>query len=79
MTEQPSQRSSQREQASNKQKVSKEVLEQAISSNRSYWPFALAVALSIALIGVIVHWILFAIGLLLAAVAVIAWGLESHS
>jgi hypothetical protein len=42
----------------------------------SYWPFALAVALSILLLGVITSPVVLAVGAVLTAAAVIAWGLE---
>ena len=66
----------QRKQLSNKQKASRKVMEQAIDPKKSYWPFALAFALVIALLGVIVHPILFWVGVALVAVAIIGWGLE---
>lgn len=68
----------QRRQLSNKRKASKEVKEQAINSKRSYWPFALAFALFIMLLGVVVHPIIFWLGLVLVAGAIIGWGLERH-
>jgi hypothetical protein len=68
----------QRKQSSHKQKISKEIMEQAIDPKRSYWPFALAVALFITLLGVVVHPIVFWIGVVLIAGAIIGWGLERH-
>ena len=50
--------------------------EQAISPQMSYWPFALAVALAILLLGIITHPVIFGIGVVLTAVSVIGWGLE---
>ncbi|HEV7236164.1 MAG TPA: cytochrome c oxidase subunit 4 [Ktedonobacteraceae bacterium] len=50
--------------------------EQTFHSYSSYWPIALAFALLIALIGVLVHPIVLGIGIVLAAAAVIGWGLE---
>ena len=61
-----------------RQKISKEALEQAINAKKSYWPFALAVALSLMLVGVIVNPIVFWIGLALVIGAIIGWGLEFH-
>ena len=49
---------------------------QALQPSTSYWPFALAVALSILLLGVITGPVVLAVGAVLTAVAVIAWGLE---
>lgn len=67
-----------RRQSSNKQKAAKEVKEQAINSKRSYWPFALAFALSFMLLGVVVHPIIFWLGLVLVAGAIIGLVLERH-
>ena len=49
---------------------------QDFHSYSSYWPLALALALLIALIGVITHPLVLGIGLVLAAAAIIGWGLE---
>jgi hypothetical protein len=46
------------------------------SANRSYWPFALALMISIALMGVVFYPIIFFIGLFLTVVIIIAWGVE---
>ena len=70
------------EQAQSKRARSKlknsEALEQTDGPQKSYWPFALAVALMIAFLGVIIHPILLGIGVVLTALAVIGWGLERH-
>jgi Cytochrome c oxidase subunit IV len=52
--------------------------EQAFSpgASRSYWPFALALVVSIALMGVVVYPIVFFIGMVLTVVIIIAWGIE---
>ena len=55
---------------------SKGVQGQALQPSTSYWPFALAVALSILLLGVITSPVVLVVGALLTAAAVIAWGLE---
>lgn len=55
-----------------------EALEQTDGPQKSYWPFALAVALMIAFVGVVVHPIVLGIGVVLTALAVIGWGLERH-
>lgn len=60
-----------------KQKAS-EAMEQAIKPKQSYWPFALAASLSITLLGVMVHPIVFWVGLALVVVAIVGWGLERH-
>lgn len=59
-----------------KERPSKAMQEQTFHSYSSYWPIALAFALLIALIGVLVHPIVLGIGIVLAAAAVIGWGLE---
>jgi Cytochrome c oxidase subunit IV len=48
----------------------------ALSSYRSYWPLALAIALCIVLVGIIVNTVILGIGIVLTIVAVIAWSLE---
>ena len=55
---------------------SKGVQEEALHPYTSYWPFALAVALSILLLGVITSPVVLAVGAVLTAAAIIAWGLE---
>ncbi len=52
--------------------------EQVLSprANRSYWPFALALMISIALMGLVIYPIIFFIGLVLTVVIIIAWGVE---
>ncbi len=47
-----------------------------LSSYRSYWPLALAIALCIVLVGIIVNTVILGIGIVLTIVAVIAWSLE---
>jgi hypothetical protein len=49
---------------------------QALHPYTSYWPFALAAALSILLLGVITSPIVLAVGAVLTVAAIIAWGLE---
>jgi len=53
-------------------------MERAIKPKQSYWPFALAVSLSIALFGVMLHPIVFWAGVALVVVAIVGWGLELH-
>lgn len=52
--------------------------EQALDTGpkRSYWPFALALMISISLMGVVIYPIIFFIGLVLTVVIIIAWGIE---
>ena len=68
----------QRNQASKKQKASHESMEQAVKPKQSYWPFALAFSLTIALVGVMSHPIVFWIGVALVVVSFVGWGLERH-
>jgi len=63
---------------SRKDQLTPEQMEQAIEAKRSYWPFALAVAVFIALVGIVIHPIVVGIGALLVIVAIIGWGLEYH-
>lgn len=52
--------------------------EQALNSgaNRSYWPFALAIVLSIGLMGVVIYPIIFFIGMALTVIIIIAWSVD---
>lgn len=52
--------------------------EQTVSSsvNRSYWPFALALVISISLMALVIYPIVFFIGLVLTVVIIIAWSVE---
>jgi hypothetical protein len=68
----------QRKQASKEQNVSNETMERAIKPKQSYWPFALAVSLTITLVGVMSHPIVFWVGLALVVVSFVGWGLERH-
>ncbi len=68
----------QREQAAQNLGASDKAMKQALKQKQSYWPFALAASLSIALFGVIVHPIVFWVGVVLVVVSMIAWGLERH-
>ena len=45
-------------------------------ANRSYWPFALALVISISLMALVIYPIVFFIGLALTVVVIIAWGVE---
>jgi len=74
VSEAEDQLSNQRKQLTSKTKILKEVP----GAHTSYWPFALAVALIIVLLGIMTHPIVFGIGVVLVAVAAIGWGLESR-
>jgi hypothetical protein len=56
--------------------TSKPVQEEAIQPHLSVWPFALAVALMVLLMGFITQPIILGIGVVLVIVAVIGWGVE---
>ncbi len=60
-----------------KEKLSIEDMEQKLKPRPSLWPIALALAVLITLIGVIIHPILFVVGLVLVVASIIGWGLES--
>jgi hypothetical protein len=51
---------------------------QALHGKKSYWPFALSFAVLVMMIGVVTHPIVLGIGVALAVVAIIGWGLEYH-
>jgi len=54
----------------------KGVQEQALSRHRSIWPFALAVALIILLVGLITILVALGIGVVLTVAVIVGWGLE---
>ena len=68
----------QHKQTSKNQSASNEAMEQAIKPKRSYWPIALAASLTITLVGVISHPIVFWVGVALVVVSFVGWGLEGH-
>jgi cytochrome c oxidase subunit IV len=68
----------QRKQAVPKPEASKKAMDQAIKPKQSYWPFALAASLAIALFGVIVHPVVLWVGVALVVVSMVGWGLERH-
>jgi uncharacterized membrane protein YecN with MAPEG domain len=74
VSEAEDQLSNQRKQLASKMKIVQEVP----GSHTSYWPFALAIALIIVLLGIMTHWIVFGIGVVLVATAAIGWGLENR-
>jgi len=73
-----SEEQNQSQQVPNKERLSKGAHEQTFGSYTSYWPFALAVALCILLMGLITNPIVLGAGIVLTAGAVIAWGLEQR-
>jgi len=59
-----------------KEDASKLVQQEAIQPHLSVWPFTLALALAILLVGIITQPIILGIGVVLVIVAVIGWGVE---
>ena len=77
MSEEPGQRKPR----SRKEPLSPEALQKVIDAKKSYWPFALAVSVSIALFGVVIQpyiigTIIMCIGAALTVTSIIGWGLE---
>ena len=77
MSEEPGQRKP----PSRKEPLSPEALQKVIDAKKSYWPFALAVSISIGLFGVvmlpyIIGTIIICIGAALTVASIIGWGLE---
>lgn len=56
----------------------KGVQEQVLGPQRSIWPFGLAVALIILLVGLITNPVVLGLGAVLTAAAIIGWGLEQR-
>ncbi len=54
----------------------KGVQEHALGPQRSIWPFGLAVALIIMLVGLITNPLILGVGVVLTVAAIIGWGLE---
>ena len=78
MSEAEDQLANQRKQLTKRTKISKELAERALNAHTSYWPFALAVALIIVLLGIMSSPIIFGIGVVLVAVGAIGLGLENR-
>jgi Cytochrome c oxidase subunit IV len=70
--------SSQRKKLPGRDQLTPEQMARAVDAKKSYWPFALAIAILIAMVGVVTHPIVIGIGAALAVVAIIGWGLEYH-
>ena len=51
---------------------------QALLANKCFWPFALSFTVLVMMIGVVTHPIVLGLGIALAVVAIIGWGLEYH-
>jgi len=70
------QQEQEQQQKPRKEDASKLVQEEAIKSHLSVWPFTLAVALAVLLMGFITQPIILGVGVVLVIVAVIGWGVE---
>jgi CDP-diglyceride synthetase len=66
----------QQQQERGKEGLSKTAREQAISPHQSVWPFALALALMVLLMGFITQPVILGVGVVLVIAAVIGWGFE---
>ena len=69
----------QNEQPAIKASVARRIAQQqalAARAHWSYWPFVLAVALFVTLIGLLANLVVFIVGVALMATAVIGWSLE---
>jgi len=70
---------SQRKRPAKRNTLSPEAMQRAIAGKKSYWPFLLALAISITLLGIVLFAnFIVVIGVVLVIVAVIGWGLERH-
>ena len=70
---------SRRKRPARRNQLSPEALERLVASKKSYWPFLLAVAVSISLVGIVLFSnVVLIIGIVLVIGAVIGWGLERH-
>ena len=70
--------SSQRKKLPGRDQLTPEQMAQAVDAKKSYWPFALSFAVLISMVGVVTHPIVLGVGIALAIVAIIGWGLEYH-
>ena len=64
--------------ANSRKQLKAKFSQEVAGTHTSYWPFALAVALVIVLLGIMSSPIVFGIGAVLVAVAAIGWGLENR-
>ena len=69
---------SQRKRLPKRDRLTPDQMAQAIHAKKSYWPFALSLAVLICMIGVVTHPVVLGVGIALAVVAIIGWGLEYH-
>ena len=69
---------SQRKKLPKRDQLTPDQMARAIDAKKSYWPFALSFAILVSMVGVVTHPIVLGIGVALAIVAIIGWGLEYH-
>ena len=69
---------SQRKKLPKRGQLTPDQMARAIDAKKSYWPFALSFAILVSMVGVVTHPIVLGIGVALAIVAIIGWGLEYH-
>ena len=69
---------SQRKRLPKRDQLTPDQMEQSLHAKKSYWPFALSFAVLVMMIGVVTHPIVLGLGVALAIVAIIGWGLEYH-
>ena len=73
-----SENSSQRKRLPKRDQLTPDQMAQALHAKKSYWPFALSCAVLVMMVGVVTNPIVLVIGIALAIVAIIGWGLEYH-
>ena len=69
---------SQRKRLPKRERLTPDQMVQALHAKKSYWPFALSLAVLVSMIGVVTTPIVFGLGIALAVIAIIGWGLEYH-
>jgi len=69
---------SQRKRLPKRDQLTPDQMAQALHAKKSYWPFALSLAILVSMVGVVTHPIVLGVGIMLAVVAIIGWGLEYH-
>ena len=73
-----SENSGQRKRLPKRDQLTPDQMAQALHAKKSYWPFALSFAVLVLMVGVVTHPIVLGLGVALAIVAIIGWGLEYH-
>lgn len=73
-----SENSGQRKRLPKRDQLTPDQMAQAVHAKKSYWPFALSLAILICMIGVVTTPIVLGLGVVLVIVAIIGWGIEYH-